>query len=80
MDFGKIMELKKNVDVLKGNHPKFFGFVKAVKSKALKEGSVFEIKVTTPEGENLETAIKLTQSDLDALQNLLSMESVRKSL
>lgn len=73
MDFSKILELKKNIDVFKNNHPKFFGFVGAVRNKGLKEGSIFEIKVTTPEGENLETAIKLQQSDLEALNALLNL-------
>lgn len=73
MDFSKILELKKNLDVFKNNHPKFFGFLNAARSKALKEGSIFEIKVTTPEGETLETAIKLSQSDLDALKDLLNL-------
>lgn len=73
MDFSKMLELKKNIDVFKNNHPKFLGFIGAVRNKALKEGSIFEVKVTTPEGETLETAIKLQQSDLDALSALLNI-------
>lgn len=73
MDFSKILELKNKLDILKNGHPKFFSFLSAVQKKALKEGSIFEIKVTTPEGETLETAIKLTQADIDAIKDLSAL-------
>ena len=68
-----MLELKKNIDTFKNNHPKFFGFLGAVKNKGLREGTIYEIKVTTPEGETLETAIKLQQSDIDALSALMTI-------
>ncbi len=73
MDLSKILEIKGKLDVLKRNHPKFFAFANAVRTKALKEDAIFEIKVTTPEGETLETAIKLTESDIEAIKSLGSI-------
>ena len=41
--------------------------------KIKKEGTVMEIKVTTPEGEVIETAIKLQASDLEAINDIAAM-------
>lgn len=73
LNFSQLMGLKGKIDVLKANHPKFVGFVNAVNSRAIKEGTVMEIKVTTPEGEVIETAIKLQASDLEALNDIADM-------
>lgn len=70
-----LLGVRQKLDVLRANHPKFFGFINAVRMKGIKEGSIFEIKVTTPEGETLETAIKLTESDMEVLKDLLSMSA-----
>lgn len=73
MEIGKIMELKKRIDVFKNNHPKFFGFISAVRAKGLSEGAVMEIKFTAPDGEAIETAIKLSESDIEALRSIGSL-------
>ena len=72
-----LMGLKSKIDILKNNHPKFFGFFKAVKKKAFKADSIFEIKVTSPEGEVLETSIRLTQSDIDAINDLANLAKTK---
>lgn len=47
-----LQKLKSGIDRFRANHPKFPLFLKAVSQDALKEGSVIEISVTTPEGKN----------------------------
>lgn len=57
----KIMPM---VKTFKGNHPKFFPFVR----KALKEadeGSVVEVKITTSEGKEYITNLKLSAQDME---------------
>ena len=56
------------------NHPKFPLFLNAVSQEALVEGSVIEITVTTPEGKNYCSNIKLKQPDLERLVCLNSLE------
>lgn len=55
------------------NHPKFPLFLNAVSQEALVEGSVVEITVTTPEGKNYCSNIKLKQDDLEMLDCLKSL-------
>ena len=50
------------------NHPKFFPFMKAAKTRALEEGSLIEISVTPPDGEMISTYLKVQASDLELLQ------------
>lgn len=55
------------------NHPKFPMFLNAVSREALIEGSVIEITVTTPEGKNYCSNIKLKQEDLELVECLKSL-------
>ena len=52
------------------NHPKFPMFL-----GALTEGTIVELKVTTTDGRNLCTNVKLTQSDLDMINDIKKMAS-----
>ena len=44
-------------------------------AKGLKEDAIVEIIVTTPEGEKIETSLKVKASDLELLQTIGSMNS-----
>ena len=67
MDFLKI---RQGLSELSVNHPKLFPFMRAVQAAGLAEGSVVEMKVTTPEGKELETNLRLTASDLELIRML----------
>ena len=45
-------------------------FIKAVEAAGIREGTVIEIRVETPEGEKFESNIKVRQSDLDLLKGM----------
>lgn len=66
----RLQALKKHLDIFQKNHPRFQHFLNAVSRDALKEGSVVEINVTTPEGKTYVTNLKLRKEDLDFLQAL----------
>lgn len=74
MDFGNMMKLMGAWNTFRGNHPKFAPFCKAVYEKGLREDSVIEIIVTTPDEERIETSLKIKASDLELLKNLGSMD------
>ncbi|MEY8336413.1 hypothetical protein AALB16_00065 [Lachnospiraceae bacterium 62-35] len=51
-------------------HPKFPLFMNAVKNRAIEEGTIMEIKVTTPDGQTLNSNLKLTKEDLALIKRI----------
>ncbi len=47
------------------NHPKFPKFIKAVAHKGIQEGSIIEIRVTTADGENFDSNLKVNAEDME---------------
>lgn len=78
MNFNQLammQKLKSGMDRFRENHPKFPMFLQVVSQNALMEGSVIEISVTTPEGKNYCSNIKVKADDLEFLETLKSMKS-----
>lgn len=71
MDF---LQLKSDINSFKSSHPKFFPFLKAVSSGVISEDTVIEIQVTTPEGKNYSTNLKVTKEDLELIGKLRNMQ------
>lgn len=73
-NIGNIMKITGSWNTFKSNHPKFPAFCQAVSRKGLKEGSIIEIAITTPEGEKIETNLKVKDSDLELLKQLSELK------
>ena len=76
MDFNQIamlQKLKGGVDRFRANHPKFPMLINAVSQNALAEGTIIEINVTSPDGKNYCTNVKLNADDMDLFNSLKSM-------
>ena len=71
----KLIQLKNSWTQFKQNHPKFSSFCKAVYKTSLQEGTVIEFKVTTPDGREVRSNIKLQPSDLDFFQEIMNLKS-----
>lgn len=69
----KIMGAKNKFDQ---NHPKFASFINYVVSNGVTEGTVIEITVTKPGEEPVTTNMKITQSDLELLDEIKNMAQV----
>ncbi len=69
----KLMQMKNAWNEFTGRHPKLPKFFEAVSQKALREGTVMEISVTTPEGETLASNIRLTEEDMALIRELKEM-------
>ena len=54
------------------NHPKFIAA--ASRKGVLAEGSIIAMQITTPDGETLETNLKVTASDLELIQQIKKMQ------
>lgn len=52
------------------NHPKFPNFIKAVAAEGIKEDTIIEVNVTTPEGKTYCSNLKITKSDLELLEQM----------
>lgn len=69
----QLMGLRSDFEKFKNNHPKFIQFVQAIAQSGVKEGTIFECKVISPEGQEIQANIKITQEDLALFQKLKEM-------
>ena len=72
-NFMKIFQLKNLWDHFIKNHPKLPLFGKAVVGQAIHEGTIIEISVTTAEGQNLVTNLKISAEDMELLNEALKL-------
>ena len=70
MNIQALFKLKSAWDTFSGNHPKFPAFLNTVARQGIEEGTVIAFSVTRPDGEVLESNLKLTASDLELFQSL----------
>ena len=61
----QIVKLKDKLNGFRKRHPGFYGFIKAIRKKGVPEGSVLDVKITTPEGETMTTNFRVSPEDLE---------------
>lgn len=67
-----IQKAKEAIDRFRKNHPKFPAFIEAVSKNAIKDGTLIEITVTTPDGTCYESNLKLNSEDMELLEMITS--------
>ena len=72
----KIFQLKGLWDRFISNHPKLPRFAQAVAQNAVREGTVIEISVTTSDGQDYVSNLRITQEDMELLRE--AMEIMRE--
>jgi len=65
IDFSALAKAKGAWQKFKENHPKFEPFMNAVKQRGVVEGTVLEINITYPDGQNIKTNLKVNETDLE---------------
>lgn len=70
-----ILQLQQRLQTFHQDHPKFLPFVNAVRENALQEGSIFAVKITTPDGKTIESNIKLTANDVETIRMMSNPEN-----
>lgn len=70
MDLSTLMKMKGMFETFNKNHPRFIPFVQAAGRDAMMEGTVIDIKVTSPDGKEYNTNMKITQSDLELFESI----------
>jgi hypothetical protein len=68
MDKMIINEAKNRLNMFNSEHPKVLPFLEMLKTNALMEGSVVEMRVTTPEGKEYVSNIRLTKTDVETIK------------
>lgn len=71
-----IQKLREGMTRFRLQHPKFPAFLNAISKEALQEGTVIEITVTTPEGKNYCSNLKLGPDDLELIEALKNMRGI----
>lgn len=74
MNLQSLLQLKSLWQRFTNQHPKFPAFLRAAQP-ALKEGSVLSFTITTPDGKNIESNLKVTSTDLELIESLKNMFS-----
>ena len=70
----KFQRMKNSLKRFDRDHPKFKNFLNAVtREQALREGAVIELSVTSPEGKNYCSNIKLNAEDIELINQLKTM-------
>lgn len=66
----QLLKLKNIWSKFEENHPKFPLFLKAVSQEGLHEGTVIEVNVTTADGRNFASNLKIRPEDLELIEEL----------
>ncbi len=66
----KLLEIKNMWDAFTKRHPKFPQFISAVQQAGITEGTVIEVQITTPDGRNFTSNLKVQPEDIAAVKNL----------
>ncbi|MFQ7881936.1 MAG: hypothetical protein ACLRJA_18495 [Blautia producta] len=74
----KMMQARTAMTQFEKRHPKVRGFLESVSADALQEGTVVEVSVTTPQGKNYITNIKVTREDIELFRNARQMSRGRQ--
>ena len=70
-----LFQLKSLWDKFRENHPKFPMFLSALQKNGIKEGTIIEITITEPDGEKIQSNIKISASDLELFEQLKNISS-----
>ena len=68
MDKMIINEAKNRINMFNNDHPKVMPFLEMLKKNAVEEGTIVEMRVTTPGGEEYVSNIRLTKNDVETIK------------
>ena len=65
-----MMQAAGRIKIFQEQHPKAIAFIKSLSEDDLREGTVIELKITTPEGKEAVANIRLTKDDVETFRIL----------
>ncbi|MDO5133282.1 MAG: hypothetical protein Q4D81_09905 [Eubacteriales bacterium] len=69
----QIIKLKDTLNAFRNRHPGFAAFLRAVRDSGVSEGSVLDMKITSPEGKVMTTNFRVSEEDLELLRVLMEL-------
>ncbi len=66
----EMLKIAERMKVFNAQHPRVQPFINDIVANGIQEGSVIEMKVTSPEGREFITNIKVTAEDLETVAML----------
>ncbi len=63
-----MMQAAGRIKIFQEQHPKALAFIRSVSEGDIREGSVIEVKVITPEGKESVSNIKVTKDDMETFK------------
>ena len=73
MNLKAMMQLQSAWAAFTGRHPKFVPFLRAAKD-TVKTDTVIEFRITTAEGQVVESNLKITEEDLQLIETLRQIQ------
>ncbi len=71
----EIMKIKQRLDTFNSDHPKVGPFFRSIGKNAMMPGTIVELKVTTPDGKDFISNIKVNENDVETLRSILDLSS-----
>ena len=71
----KLLEFRKHWGDFEARHPKFVQFVGAIMKSGISEGSIIEVKITFPDGRELESNLKVSPEDVEFIKSIGEINS-----
>ncbi len=66
----KLLQFRKEWGEFEVRHPKFVRYIMSIARNGIQEGSIIEIKVTSPDGTAIETNMKVSAEDVEMVKGL----------
>ena len=66
-----LLQAKERIEIFGREHPKVFPFFEMIRNKALHVGAVYEMKVTSADGHEYVSNIKLTENDVQTISMIM---------
>ncbi len=70
----QLLKMRERMNLFNQAHPRVQPFLAAVGAEAIREGAVLEMKVTSPEGKEYITNIRLNADDIETINMLKSTQ------
>ena len=70
-----ILKLKDRFSRFSADHPKVGPFFSVIGQRAMVPGSVFELKVTDPDGREYVSNIRLNENDIETIRTIMELGS-----
>ncbi|MCR5525902.1 MAG: hypothetical protein K6F39_00780 [Lachnospiraceae bacterium] len=71
----KMMQLAKRFNIFKDQHPKAVSFIQSIAASGFPEGTIIEMKVIDPQGNESIGNIKVTKEDLETVSILKDLNN-----